>query len=123
MPHNTPKTAGGKSMFQKKTDHGYIKVFDGVERKTPVYGDKTLMTEFRLRGGHELPRHSHPYEQTGILIYGRIVLLVGQDEFEAGPGDTWCIPGDVEHGARILEDSLAVEVFAPVRPDYLPESR
>jgi len=30
------------------------------------------------------------------------------------------IPGGVEHGAEVLEDSVAVEVFSPVREDYLP---
>jgi hypothetical protein len=29
----------------------------------------------------------------------------------------------VEHGAQILEDSIAVEVFSPVREDYLPIPR
>lgn len=108
-------------MFQPKTDQGFITVFDGIERKTTVYGDKTLMSEFRLQGGKDLPRHSHPHEQTGVLISGRIVLLIGDEEIEAAPGDTWCIAGGVEHGARILENSLAVEVFAPVREDYLPQ--
>ncbi len=36
------------------------------------------------------------------------------------PGNSWSIPGDVEHGAEILEDSVVVEVFSPVREDYLP---
>ena len=33
--------------------------------------------------------------------------------------DSWCIPGGVLHGAGIIADSVAVEVFAPVREDYL----
>lgn len=44
----------------------------------------------------------------------------GYDEYEAGPGDSWCIPADVAHGATVLEDTVAVEVFSPVREDYLP---
>ena len=31
------------------------------------------------------------------------------------PGDNWCISGGVEHGAEIIEDSIAVEVFSPLR--------
>jgi len=42
--------------------------------------------------------------------------------FEVAPGDSWCIPGNVEHGAEILMDSVAVEVFSPVREEYLPEN-
>ena len=35
------------------------------------------------------------------------------------PGDSWCIGSDVPHSARALEDSVAVEMFSPVREDYL----
>jgi quercetin dioxygenase-like cupin family protein len=31
----------------------------------------------------------------------------------------WCIPSNVEHGAEILEESVAIEVFSPVREEYL----
>jgi quercetin dioxygenase-like cupin family protein len=41
--------------------------------------------------------------------------------FEAQVGDSWCIPGGMEHGAEILEDSVAIEVFSPVRDDCLPD--
>ena len=93
---------------------------DGIERKTLVYGEETLMTEFRLRKGAVLPRHSHPHEQTGYLVKGRMRLLIGTEQFEAQGGDSWCIPGELEHGAAILEDSVAIEVFSPVRDDYVP---
>jgi quercetin dioxygenase-like cupin family protein len=36
------------------------------------------------------------------------------------PGASWSIPGGVEHGGEFIEDSIAVEVFSPVREDYLP---
>ena len=107
-------------MFEKRSDRGYRPALDGIERKTLVHGQKTLMTEFRLRKGAVLPRHSHPHEQTGYLVKGRIRLLIGTEEYEAQVGDSWCIPGGVEHGADILEDSVAIEVFSPVRDDYVP---
>jgi quercetin dioxygenase-like cupin family protein len=107
-------------MFDKRSDAGYSPVLEGVERKTLVYGKTMLMTEFRLRKGAVLPRHSHPYEQAGYLPKGRIRLFIGADQYEAQVGDSWCIPAGVEHGANILEDSVAIEVFSPVREDYLP---
>ncbi|MGD9972574.1 MAG: cupin domain-containing protein [Desulfatirhabdiaceae bacterium] len=66
------------------------------------------------------PRHTHPHEQTGYLISGRIRFTIGEDVLEAIPGDSWCIPGNMEHQADILENSVAIEVFSPVREDYLP---
>jgi len=35
-------------------------------------------------------------------------------------GDSWCLPGNIEHSAEALEDSVVIEVFSPVREDYLP---
>jgi len=109
-------------MFGKGSDSGYQPALEGIERKTLVYGKNMLMTEFKLRKGAALPRHSHPQEQTGRLISGRIRLHIATEIHEVNAGDSWYIPGNVEHGADILEDSVAIEVFSPVREDYLPLS-
>jgi quercetin dioxygenase-like cupin family protein len=45
--------------------------------------------------------------------------LDGKD-YEAEAGDSWNIPGNVEHGVKVHEDSIVIEVFSPVREDYLP---
>ena len=107
-------------MFNKTSDQGFQELVPGVRLKTTAHGDKTLMAEFRMAKGHELPEHSHPHEQTGYLVSGRMVLIVDGQRYEAEPGDSWCVAGDVPHSAEILEDSVAVEVFSPVREDYLP---
>jgi len=110
-------------MFQKHSEDGYTPAIAGIELKATVYGEKTLMAEFLLKKGSILPRHAHPHEQTGYLVSGRIRLSIGPEEYDVLPGDSWCIGSDIEHGAEILEDSVAVEVFSPVREDYLPKDR
>ena len=107
-------------MFEKANSDGYRSLIEGIKIKTLVYGDKTLMTEFRLAKGSVLPHHRHPHEQTGYLVSGRIRLIVDGNAHDCEPGDSWCIAGDIEHGAEIIEDAVAVEVFSPVREDYLP---
>ncbi len=108
-------------MFSKKSPKGYKEVLNGIELKTLVHGEKTLTTEFRLKKGCKLPDHIHPHEQTGYLVSGHMRLRISTDTFEVTPGDSWCIPGNVSHGADILEDSIAIEVFSPVREEYLPK--
>jgi quercetin dioxygenase-like cupin family protein len=107
-------------MFTKKDTTGYKNPIDRIFLKTLSYGDKTLLAEFRLEQGAVLPRHRHPHEQTGYLVSGSIDLTIGEVTHRAGPGDSWSIPGDVEHTAVAREDSIAVEVFSPVRQDYIP---
>lgn len=106
-------------MFYKYFSSGYKEIIKGVNIKTLVNGEKTLLSEFIMEKGSILPKHSHPYEQTGYLISGNILLTIGENTFEAEPGDSWCIPVNVEHKAEILKDSIAIEVFSPVREDYL----
>jgi quercetin dioxygenase-like cupin family protein len=106
-------------MFYQNKIEGFQKVLDGIEIKTLVYGEKMLLSEFRMKKGSALPMHAHPQEQTGRLIRGRILLSIGGEKSEMKPGDCWCVPGRTEHGAEILEDSIAIEVFSPVREDYL----
>jgi quercetin dioxygenase-like cupin family protein len=108
-------------MFQKHSENGYTLAAQGIELKTLVYGERTLMTKFLLKKGSQLPRHSHPHEQTGYLVKGWIRLSIGMDETDVTPGDSWSIPAGVEHGAEVVEDAVAIEVFSPVREDYLPE--
>jgi quercetin dioxygenase-like cupin family protein len=110
-------------MFQKHSQSGYALTLKGIKQKTLVYGERTLMTEFVLEKGSILPRHSHPHEQTGYLVKGNIRLSIGTEEYDAHPGDSWCIPSNVEHGAEMIEDSVGLEVFSPVREDYLPDKR
>lgn len=110
-------------MFCKVEESGYQQVLPGIKRKTLVHGEKTLLSAFRLAAKSVLPRHAHVYEQTGYLVSGRIVLIIGEERFAAEAGDSWCIPGHREHSAEILEDALVIEIFSPVREDYLPGKR
>lgn len=110
-------------MFNSHSTDGYSGSLPGITQKTLVFGDKTLMTEFTLKKGSKLPLHAHPYEQTGYLVKGHIRLKIGDSEYDTHPGDSWNIPMNVEHGAQIAEDSVAIEIFSPVREDYLPKRR
>jgi len=107
-------------MFTKASASAGREVLPGIRQKTLAHGERTLFTEFRLGRGSTLPRHSHPHEQTGYLVSGALSFTIGEEIHRAVPGDCWCIRGGVEHQVLALEDSVALEVFSPVREDYLP---
>ncbi len=107
-------------MFYKKDDSGYKEPMQRVKLKTLTYGEKTLLVEFRSKKGAILAEHSHPHEQIGYLISGRIVLTIDGERNLPEPGDSWCIHGDVPHSGETVEDAVVIEVFSPVREDFLP---
>lgn len=105
-------------MFGIHSDRGYTEIVKGIRIKTLVSGDETLMTEFVMSKGSELPEHKHVHEQTGYLVRGMMRLRISGLSRLVCPGDSWCVPPHVVHSAEILEDSLAVEVFSPYREEY-----
>jgi quercetin dioxygenase-like cupin family protein len=106
-------------MFGKSTEERFSDILPGIKIKTLVHGEKTLMTKFIMNSGSSLPKHSHPYEQTGYLLSGKIKLTIGDDTFEVESGGSWCIDSGAAHSAEILEDSSALEIFTPPRADYI----
>jgi len=112
---------GAIDLLSQGNNDDFKEVLPGIKMKTLVYGHKTLLVEFRLARSAELPGHAHPHEQTGYLVSGRIELKMGERATIVEAGGSWAIPGGVSHSARALEDSVAVEVFSPVREEYLPQ--
>ncbi len=107
-------------MFCKPDLEGYKQIAEGIQLKVLTYGDNMLMAEFHLAKGAHLPEHEHPHEQTGYVVSGKMRLNVqGQESFESGPGGSWSIAGGAPHSADTLEDSVVIEVFHPIREDFL----
>ena len=106
-------------MFNKADESGYKEVMEGVNQKTLVHGERTLLGKFKLAEGTIVPTHQHHHEQTGYLLSGRMRITIGEDSYDAEKGDSWCIPGNVEHGVKVLENSVVIEIFSPLREDYL----
>lgn len=95
-------------------------VIDGVHMKTLAHGAHTMICEFVIDKGAVIPMHDHPNEQTGYLVSGRLEFAIEDEVMVAEPGTAWNLAAGLSHGARALETCLVVEVFSPVREDYLP---
>jgi quercetin dioxygenase-like cupin family protein len=90
----------------------------GVVART-FWGENMLAAVVDLEPNTELPMHSHPHEQVGIVICGQIQFNIAGEIKTLKPGDVYVIPGGVEHGAKTFDDSVQVmDVFSPVREEY-----
>ncbi|MCG6189012.1 cupin domain-containing protein [Maribellus maritimus] len=107
-------------MFTKNNSKAFKPLIEGVLMRPLVFEEKTILCEFKLQKGNILPSHQHPYEQTGYLVSGKLKFRIGEIWHDAETGDSWCIPENVEHEVEIIEDSIVIELFSPIRPDYLP---
>ncbi len=64
-----------------------------------------------LDAGERVMMHTHTEEESGYLVSGHIVLTIGGMDYEMHEGDVWKIPGGVPHGARVIEDSVTLELI------------
>jgi len=107
-------------MFVKNNERDSKPQLEGITYKTLTFGERTSLSEFSLQKGSVIPKHSHPHEQTGYVISGRLLFTIDDERFDAEPGDSWNIPGHMEHGVEVVEDTVVIEVFSPAREDYMP---
>lgn len=77
------------------------------------------VARIHLQKGAVVPEHSHIHEQVTFLQQGRLRFAVGGAEVILKPGDMLEIPPSVPHSVQALEESVAVDVFSPVREDWI----
>jgi quercetin dioxygenase-like cupin family protein len=107
-------------MFSDRASTELREMLPGVRMRTLAFGDNTLMSEFEIDAGAVIPVHDHPHEQTGYLVSGRLQFTIDGEITVVESGDAWNLEGNLPHGATALENCVVVEVFSPVREDYLP---
>ncbi len=90
----------------------------GLSRQVLAHNDKLMLVRHLMEKGWIGARHSHPHEQLVYIVRGHIQFIGGDDSFEARGGDSFVVPGGVEHQARALEESEVLDVFTPAREDY-----
>jgi quercetin dioxygenase-like cupin family protein len=94
-------------------------LFPGVNIKTNA-GEKLMLSVVTFEPDATVPVHSHPHEQAGLLVSGRLKFTIGDETRILEPGDQWLIPGGVPHTVTAVDGpAVALDVFHPIREDYL----
>ncbi len=84
-----------------------------------VHSENMTLAYWRVEAGAAIPEHSHPHEQVVNLIEGSFELVIDGVPRQVEPGSIAVIPGDVPHSGKALTDCRIIDVFHPVREDYL----
>lgn len=92
-------------------------IVPGVRMRN-FWGDNMMVLHVALDKDAVVPTHSHPHEQAGTVVSGKIEFTVDGDARVLGPGDSYIIPGDVPHSAVAREETALFEIFSPVREEY-----
>jgi quercetin dioxygenase-like cupin family protein len=84
-----------------------------------IHGENMTVARIHLAKGAVVPLHSHPNEQITLLVSGRLRFIMAGEERVVEAGETVQIPPQLPHQVEALEDSVAVDLFSPVREDWI----
>jgi quercetin dioxygenase-like cupin family protein len=91
----------------------------GLARQVLARNSRMMLVRHVMEPGWKGARHSHPHEQMVYVIRGRLRFVCGDRIFEAGPGDSFIVPGGMEHEAAAIEAAEVLDFFVPFREDYV----
>ena len=91
---------------------------DKLARKF-VTGEKAMLAQIFLKKGALVPTHQHESEQISYILEGALLFRLEGKEVTVGKGQVLLIPSNVPHSAEALEDTLDLDVFSPIRQDWI----
>ena len=96
------------------------RIADGIERQM-IWGELAMVCRLRFAPRVVTPVHSHPHEQITLVERGRVEFSIDGLRRTAAAGDILVFPPHCIHGATMLDEEVVlVDIFAPVREDFLP---
>jgi quercetin dioxygenase-like cupin family protein len=96
------------------------KVTEMISQKI-VAGEREMLAQIYLKRGALVPIHSHESEQMTYVLQGSLKFLVGGEEIIVREGEVLHIPSGTPHQAEALEDTFELDVFSPIRRDWLAD--
>ena len=93
-----------------------------ISRKV-VTGEREMLAQIYLKKGALVPMHSHESEQMTYVLQGALKFLIGGEEITVREGEVLHIPSWVEHQAEALDDTFELDLFSPIRQDWLDRHR
>lgn len=89
-----------------------------LERQV-IHGDHITVARLNLKKGCSVPIHSHHNEQISMIEQGALKFMIAGVEKVVSAGQVMRIPPHVPHSAEAMMDSVAVDLFSPIREDWI----
>jgi quercetin dioxygenase-like cupin family protein len=78
-----------------------------------------MMVKVRFKKDSVGEPHKHFHSQTTYVVSGKFQVEIDGIKQILSSGDGFYVPPNALHGAICLEDGMLIDVFSPVREDFL----
>jgi quercetin dioxygenase-like cupin family protein len=87
-----------------------------------ITGERVTVGRFEMKAGAVVPRHAHENEQVSCVLSGALRFHFDDRDVLVRSGEVMQIPPNVAHAVDVVEDCVVVDVFCPVRQDWLDKT-
>jgi len=106
-------------MFIKNDDIQLTELGGGVSRKVLAYDENIMSVEVRFERGVVGAVHTHPHTQISYVLDGKFEATINGKVEIISKGDTYITPPDAPHGVVCLEAGALLDIFTPMRKDFV----
>ena len=90
-----------------------------TKRRILAHGQEMMMVENEFAPRDTAPEHEHFHAQITYVIDGALEFTVDGETRVLRKGDSTFIAPHAVHSAIALEDTLIIDMFVPMREDFL----
>ena len=84
-----------------------------------IAGERVMLAQIHLKKGGLVPVHKHVHEQFSHVLKGSVKFTLSGRKYVLNEGEVLHIPSNKVHSAEAAEDSEVLDVFSPIREDWL----
>ncbi len=84
-----------------------------------ISGQRVMIAQISLAQGGVVPTHQHESEQISYVMEGALKFELNNQEIIVRAGEVLHIPSNLPHAATAIQDTLSLDVFSPIRADWL----
>lgn len=84
-----------------------------------MHGESMTVARIEMKAGCSVPEHSHVNEQLSTIESGCLRFTLGGKTIDVHAGESILIPPHLPHSAVALENTVAQDIFVPVREDWV----
>lgn len=93
-----------------------------IKRKIMSYNESLMVVKVQFETGGIGQLHQHYHSQITHVESGLFEIQINGEKKSLKQGDAFYIPPNVVHGAVCLEAGVLIDVFSPMREDFIAAS-
>ena len=106
-------------VFIEESEIAWEQMDPNIRRKIMSYEDKLMVVRVEFKKGGVGALHQHHHVQMTSVEKGKFEVEIDGQKKVLSTGDVFYVPSNLLHGAVCLEDGVLIDIFSPMREDFI----